>query len=149
MNTSRNRRLLAVVAALMLAGGAYLAGGAPASPGASGPIETAFAARSYSPGSRAVLHLRGHAASLRIRFYRAGGGHVGLLEGLAVSAERTVAKPGNTGPPRLGNRPSGLYYAQGVTPKRGSPDPPLLPPPRPPRPPHLPPPPPPPPSPAP
>lgn len=120
MNTLRNRRLLGVAAALMLAGGAYQAGRAPASPGTSGPVEAAFAARSYSPGSRAVLHLRGYAAALRVQFYRAGGGHVGLLEGLAVSAERTVTKPGNTVRLRLGNWPSGLYYARVVTPKRGS-----------------------------
>ena len=120
MNTSRNRRLLGVVAALLLAGAVYQAGGAPASPGASGPIEAAFAARSYAPGSRGVLLLRGHAATLRIRFYRAGGGHVGLLEGLAVSAARTVVNPGNTIRLRLGNWPSGLYYAKVVAPKGGS-----------------------------
>jgi hypothetical protein len=120
MNTLRNRRLLGVAAALMLAGGAYQAGRATASSGASGPVEAAFAARSYSPGSRAVLHLRGYAAALRVEFYRAGGGHVGQLEGLAVSTERTVAKPGNTVRLRLGNWPSGLYYAKVVTPKRGS-----------------------------
>jgi hypothetical protein len=120
MNTLRNRRLLGVVAALMLVGGSYAAGRATASPGASGPVEAAFAARSYSPGSRAVLHLRGRAATLRVRFYRAGGGRVGPLEGQAVSAERTVAEPGSTVRLRLGNWPSGLYYAKVVTPRRGS-----------------------------
>src|SRR4051794_41937470 len=114
MITLRNRRLLGVAAALMLAGGAYQAGRATASPGASGPVEAAFAARSYSPGSRAVLHLRGYAAALLVQFYRAGGGHVGLLEGLAGSAERAVAKPRDPGPPGLGNMARGLYQPQGV-----------------------------------
>src|SRR6476469_3025672 len=120
MNALRNRRLIGVIAALLLAAGSYEAGRATASPGASGPVEAAFAARSYSPGSRAVLHLRGQAATLLVQLYRAGGVHVGKLEGKAVSAEQTVARPGSTVRMRLGDWPSGLYYAKVVTPKRGS-----------------------------
>src|SRR2546429_6744549 len=115
MNTLRNRRLLGVVAALMLSGGAYQAGRATASAGASGPVEAAFAARSYSPGSGALLHLRGYAAALRVQFYRAGGGHVRPLEGLAGRA--ASASPKARGPvrPRLRHRPRRLSQAQAVT----------------------------------
>ena len=50
MKTVRNRRLLGVAAAVMLAGGSYAAGRATASAGGSGPVKAAFAARSYPPG---------------------------------------------------------------------------------------------------
>jgi hypothetical protein len=119
MHSARNRRLLGVAAVLIIAGGSYAAGRVTASAGRSGPIEAAFAARSYSPGSRAVLDLRGHASTLRVQFYRAGGGHTGLLEGQAVGAERTIARPGSTLRLKLGDWPSGLYYAKVVTPKKG------------------------------
>jgi hypothetical protein len=119
VNFVRNRRLLGIAAALILAGGSYAAGRATASANASGPVQAAFGARSYSPGSRASLELRGRASALRVQFYRAGGGHTGPLEGLAVSSERTIAQPGSTLHLRLGNWPSGLYYAKVVTPRRG------------------------------
>jgi hypothetical protein len=120
MSSVRNRRLLGIAAALMLAAGSYAAGRATASPGASGPVQAAFAARSYLPGSRAVLDLRGHAPALRVQFFRAGGGHVGRLEGQAVSAGQTIVRPGIALHLRLGNWPSGLYYAKVVTPQKGS-----------------------------
>lgn len=120
MNTSRGRRTLGVAAALIIAGGSYAAGRATASAGAAGPVQAAFGARSYSPGSLAVLHLSGRASSLLVQFYRAGGGHTGPLEGRPVAAERTVAQPGSTLRLGIGDWPSGLYYAKIVTPKKGS-----------------------------
>jgi N,N-dimethylformamidase beta subunit-like protein len=120
VNIQRNRRLLVVAAALMLAGGSYAAGRATASVGASGPVQAAFAARSYAPGARAVLDLRGHAAAVRVSFYRAGGGRVGLLDGQLVTPARTIARPGPTLHVRLGRWPSGLYYAKVVTPRKGT-----------------------------
>jgi hypothetical protein len=119
MNIVRNRRPLGVAAVLMLAGGSHTAGGATAWAGASGPVQAAFTARSYSAGSRAVLRLRGHASTLRVQFYRAGGGHTGPLEGQAVSAEQTIAQPLSTLKLRLGDWPSGLYYAKVGTPEKG------------------------------
>src|SRR5262245_23209960 len=108
MRNVRNRRLLGIAAALMLAGGSYAAGRATASIGPSGPVQAAFAARSYSPGSRAVLQLRGHAASLLVRFYRAGAGSSGLLDGQPVAAGMTVERPGSSLGLKIGNWPSGL-----------------------------------------
>lgn len=115
----KGRYLLGIAAALILAGGAYAAVRATASASSSGPVQAAFAARSYSPGSLAVLDLTRRVSSLRVRFYRAGGGHTGLMQGQAVSAEKTFARPQSTLRLRLGDWPSGLYYAKVVTPRKG------------------------------
>src|SRR2546423_6803269 len=119
MSSLRNRRLLGVAAALMLAGGSYAAGRATASTGRARQVQAAFAARSYSPGSRAVLELRGHAPSLRVRFYCAGAGHSGLLDGQPVDTDLRIERPGSTLRLKIGNWPSGLYYAKVVTPGKG------------------------------
>jgi hypothetical protein len=119
MSSLRNRRVLGIAAALMLAGGSYAAGRATASVGPSGPVQAAFAARSYAPGSRAVLELRGRAASLRVRLYRAGAGSSGPLDGQPVAAGIQVERPGSTLGLRIGNWPSGLYFARVVTPGKG------------------------------
>ena len=119
MNLLRSRRTLGVAAALIIAAGSYAAGRATASTSTSGTVEAAFAARSYKPGSRAVLDLRGSAASLRVELYRAGGSRTGPLEGLAVSDSITVSRPGSRLRLRIGNWPSGLYYAKVVTPGKG------------------------------
>jgi hypothetical protein len=119
MNTLRSRRTLGVAAALVIAGGSYAAGRATASSAGSGPVEAAFAARSYSSGSRAILDLSRRAAGLRVQFYRAGGGRVGTLEGQPVGDALTVARPASTLRLTIGNWPSGLYYAKVVTPGKG------------------------------
>jgi hypothetical protein len=105
--------------ALIAAGGSYAAVRATASGARRGPVQAAFDARSYSPGSLAVLDLRGRASRLHVRFYRAGAGYSGMFEGAPVTAESTVARPGGTLRLRLGNWPSGLYYAKIVTPNKG------------------------------
>jgi hypothetical protein len=119
MSSSRNRRLLGIAAALMLAGGSYAAGRASAATGRAGPVQAGFAARSYAPGSRAVLELLGHASSFRVQLYRAGAGNSGLLRGRPVAAAMSVDRPGSTLGLRIGEWPSGLYYAKVVTPNRG------------------------------
>src|SRR5579862_5700689 len=119
MKRLRNRRFLGIAAALILAGGSYAAVRAAASGGPSGPVQVAFAARSYSPGSRAVLDLYGHARSLDVRFYRAGAGSSGKLDGQPVAAEMRVERPGSTLRLKLGNWPSGLYYSKVSTPGKG------------------------------
>jgi hypothetical protein len=119
MTSSRNRRLLGITTALILAGGSYAAGRATASAGPSGPVQAAFTARSYSPGSRAVLELLGHASSLRVQLYRAGAGSSGLLQGQPVAPAVSVERPGGTLGLKIGDWPSGLYYAKVVTPNRG------------------------------
>jgi hypothetical protein len=123
MQCPRSRRIRGrevAAAALIIAGSPWAAGcGTASSHAADGPVQAAFAARGYSAGSLAVLALRGHAPALRVRFYRAGGGHAGRLEGKAVSARQTVARPGSKVRLRLGNWPSGLYYAKVATPGRG------------------------------
>jgi hypothetical protein len=82
-------------------------------------IQAAFTKRSYAPGSTAMLRLRGKSGSVAIRFYHAGGGHIGPLQGTPLSASQTMdANTGEMGL-RLGDWPSGLYYAQVTTPGRG------------------------------
>jgi hypothetical protein len=119
MTILRDRRFLGIAAALLLAAGAYAVTRATASGGQSGPVQAAFAARSYSPGSRAVLDLYGHAARLSVRFYRAGAGSSGQLDGQPVTARQRFERPGSTVALRLGSWPSGLYYAKVVTPDKG------------------------------
>ena len=119
MNTLRSRRTLGVAAAIVIAAASYAAGRATASSGASGPVEAAFAARSYSSGSRAVLDLSRRAAGLSVQFYRAGDSREGTLEGQPVGDALTFARPGSTLRLTIGNWPSGLYYAKVVTPKKG------------------------------
>jgi hypothetical protein len=119
MNTLTSRRALGVTAAILIAAGSYLAGRATASAGASGPVEAAFAARSYAPGSRALLHLSRQTASLRVQFYRAGAGHTGPLEGQPVAAPVTVAPSAKTLRLSIGDWASGLYYAKVATPGKG------------------------------
>jgi hypothetical protein len=119
MSVLRDRRFLGLAAALVLAGGAYAAARATASGGQSGPVQVAFAARSYSPESSAVLDLYGHAQRLTVRFYRAGGGSSGLLDGKPVTAKTGIERPGSTLHLKIGNWPSGLYYAKVTTPGKG------------------------------
>jgi N,N-dimethylformamidase beta subunit-like protein len=113
------RRVLGAAVVLIIAGGSYAAGRATASRGASGPVQAAFAARSYSAGSRAVLDLSRRATDLRVQFYRAGGSRSGVFEGRPVSDAVTVVQPGSTLRLTIGNWPSGLYYAKVATPKKG------------------------------
>jgi hypothetical protein len=69
------------------------------------PVQAAFAQRSYAPGDVAVLGLRG-GGSVRIRIFHAGAGRDGVLQGAPVSA------PQGSRVVRIGNWPSGLYYAR-------------------------------------
>lgn len=119
MKNLRSRRAIAIGAALILAGGSFAAGRATASAGGAGPVRAAFSARSYAPGSLATLDLTGSGSNLTVQLYRAGAGHTGVLEGEAVAAARTIARPRHSLRLRLGNWPSGLYYAKVVTPKKG------------------------------
>src|SRR4051794_16145375 len=61
-----------------------------------------FGARSYAPGD--VAHLRG--ASGVVDIYRAGAGRDGPMQGARLGATRPGADV------RIGNWPSGLYYAR-------------------------------------
>jgi hypothetical protein len=81
-------------------------------------VQAAFAARSYAPGAPATLDLHGSATTVKVRLYRAGAGDDGTLQGAPVTAERTEHVAA-TLPIRLGNWPSGLYYARVVTAARG------------------------------
>jgi hypothetical protein len=81
-------------------------------------VEPAFTARSYAPGAAATLRLEGSATSVRIAFFRAGSGRDGVMQGLQLTPERTVADRGVL-QLRLGTWPSGLYYARVTTPGRG------------------------------
>ena len=82
-------------------------------------VQAAFAERSYVAGSTAVLHLRGTAASLTVRFYEAGAGHDGPLQGSPVGPPRHLRTSAHAISFRLGDWPSGFYYAQVTTPGRG------------------------------
>lgn len=82
-------------------------------------VEPAFTARSYAPGAAATLRLEGSAKVVRIAFFRAGSGFDGVMQGLQLTPERTVAATGLL-QLRLGDWPSGLYYARVITPHRGT-----------------------------
>lgn len=82
-------------------------------------VQAAFTARSYAPGSTAVLHLRGTAPLLRLQLFHAGAAAGGPLEGAPVSAAQTLRRPSADVTLTLGSWPSGLYYASVTTPGRG------------------------------
>jgi hypothetical protein len=88
-------------------------------------VEPAFGQRSYPPGADATLRLEGKAHSVRIAIFRAGSGHDGLMQGLQLTPERTVADTAVLHL-QLGAWPSGLYYARVVTPDRGTWDAPFV-----------------------
>ena len=69
------------------------------------PVQAAFVQRSYAPGDAAVLKLRG-GGSVRVRIFHAGAGHDGVLQGAPVSPQQSSPVV------RVGNWPSGLYYAR-------------------------------------
>ena len=82
-------------------------------------VQAAFTARSYAPGSTAVLHLRGTAPLLTIRLFHAGAAAGGPLQGAPVSTAQTLRHPSGDVKLMLGSWPSGLYYASVTTPGRG------------------------------
>jgi hypothetical protein len=82
-------------------------------------VQAAFAARSYAPGSKATLVLRGSAPLLRVEVFRAGAGHTGPLQGTAVGDVRVLRHPRAHVTVALGAWPSGLYYARVTTPRVG------------------------------
>jgi hypothetical protein len=82
-------------------------------------IQASFSERNYAPGSTAMLRLRGKSGSVAIHFYHAGGGHTGPLQGAPVTASQTIDANAGEIDLRLGDWPSGMYYAQVTTPGRG------------------------------
>jgi hypothetical protein len=82
--------------------------------------QAAFSERSYTPGSIAVLNLRSSSSSVAIRFYRVGAGRRRPLQGAPVSSSQTVQTGVKNVALRIGDWPSGLYYAQVTTPGRGN-----------------------------
>jgi len=108
-----------LVASLVLSGAGAACGvvaGAPTSKA----VQAGFERRSYAPGETARLALRGRADGLEVRVYRAGAGHEGPLQGAPVTSTRAAGGPSRMLALRLGNWPSGLYYARVTTPGRGS-----------------------------
>jgi hypothetical protein len=83
-------------------------------------VEAAFTQRSYEAGETAVLALRPSLPGLRLRLFRAGAGHSGPLQGSPVGAWLRVRGRPQQVDIAVGHRSSGLYYAQLVTPERGS-----------------------------
>jgi len=78
-------------------------------------VQAAFGDRSYAPGSKATLYLRGGAPVLRIALYRAAGGHDGPLQGEPVGPPTVVRTPARKVTLSLGRWRSGLYYARVMT----------------------------------
>jgi len=115
------RSLLRTAAAVAVSAAGWAAGWATASAGTPGhpTVQAVFAARSYAPGSTAVLELRGSAPSVAVTIYQAGAGKHGVMEGLAVAPRESFAKPGPSLRVRLGDWPSGLYFAEVATPGHG------------------------------
>lgn len=81
--------------------------------------QASFTERSYPPGSRATLLLRGTSNTLSLRFYHAGSGRLGPLQGSAVSPSIALDSGATSVKLRIGDWTSGLYYAQLTTPRRG------------------------------
>jgi hypothetical protein len=82
-------------------------------------VQASFTERSYAPGSTATLRLRGTSKRLSVRFYRAGGGRLGPLQGSPVSTSRTLGAAAHDVTLHIGDWTSGFYYAQLTTPGRG------------------------------
>jgi hypothetical protein len=82
-------------------------------------VQASFAERSYAPRSTAALLLRGTSTSLTVRFYRAGAGRRGPLQGAPVSPSQSLPTNAKRIGLRIGDWTSGLYYAQLTTPGRG------------------------------
>jgi hypothetical protein len=82
-------------------------------------VQAAFAARSYEAGETALLTLRRPVPGLRLRILRAGAGQSGPLEGAAVTGWSSLPHDSRTRV-QIGNWTSGLYYAEVVTPRKGS-----------------------------
>jgi hypothetical protein len=122
------RFLVRIAAAVAVASGGWAAGWTTASGGVSAyaPVQAAFAARSYAPGSTAVLDLVGHARAIEISIFQAGAGSHGDMDGKAVAPPVTRSDAGASVRMKLGDWPSGLYYAEVVTPGRGSWDAPFV-----------------------
>jgi hypothetical protein len=89
-----------------------------------GTVQAAFVQRSYAPGANATLVLRGAGRAVRVRFFHAGLGRDGVLQGAPVSPPQTVS--GRAATLRVGDWPSGLYYARVDTPGRGTWDAPFV-----------------------
>jgi hypothetical protein len=85
-----------------------------------GGVQAVFTERSYAPRAVATLALRGRAPLLRLAFFRAGAGHEGPLQGAAVGGSVWLRSPENRAALRVGDWPSGLYYARITTPGVGS-----------------------------
>jgi hypothetical protein len=83
-------------------------------------VQAAFAERSYAPGVQAILRLRGTAPLLRVRFFHAGAGHDGPLQGAPVDSGTILRDPSRSVALTVGSWPSGLYYASVTTPGRGA-----------------------------
>jgi hypothetical protein len=83
-------------------------------------VQASFEARSYEPDRQAILLLRGTAPALQLRFFRAGAGHEGPLQGAPVGSPATLRAPGARVALRLGAWRSGLYYARVTTPGVGT-----------------------------
>src|SRR5881227_2730740 len=80
------------------------------------PVQTAFTERSYSPGSVALLQLRGADRPLRVRVFRAGMSHRGPMGGAPVSGAVVDSSATSGLRVRVGSWPSGLYYAEVASP---------------------------------
>ncbi len=75
-----------------------------------GAIEASFDRRSYLPGAAARLTVVSHLSHCSIQFFRAGTGNDGLLNGSPVTGSAPL--DGRSTVVRLGDWPSGLYYAR-------------------------------------
>jgi hypothetical protein len=122
------RLLVRIAAAAVVSGAGWAAGWTTASAAtpAVGPVEAAFAARSYAPGSTAVLNLRGRASRLEVTVFQAGAGAHGDMDGRPVAQPVTRSAAGSSIRLRLGDWPSGLYYAEVSTPGHGTWDAPFV-----------------------
>src|SRR5579862_2078788 len=78
-------------------------------------VQVSFTQRSYRPGETATLLLRKPSTPLSIRFYHAGAGRRGPLQGAPVGTQETIRSRPTRLDVRIGDWPSGLYYADVTT----------------------------------
>src|SRR5258705_7473480 len=75
-------------------------------------IAATFLARSYVAGDLATLALADHSARESVRVFHAGYGTEGPMQGAPVSAPVTLTNGASNVEVRMGNWPTGLYYAR-------------------------------------
>jgi hypothetical protein len=111
--------VLAAPASTRLPGREQLEGRAPNPAELQPSVEAAFPRESYAPGSTAALVISNEARDLKLQLFRVGPERVvtrsdSTMRGVAVTPKRAIgsSRGGRVVSLRIGNWPSGLYFAR-------------------------------------